>query len=112
MIKRIREYMEYRNNVKIAKREMAKIMATTLPVVNKVSDKSKDIADCIINITNTSKGLDGKELLEVVLDEVSKTLLTNNERLIEIGSYMAQLSREDIHKILVHSIVETMDIEE
>ena len=63
MIKRIKEYLEYRKNKKIAKREFAKMAATTLPVIRKVSDKGADIvkfivkyvykkSDNIANITN------------------------------------------------------------
>lgn len=32
-----------------------------------------------------------------------------NNRLIEILAYIASLSHEDIQKIIVHSVVETMD---
>ena len=34
---------------------------------------------------------------------------TSNNRLIEILAYITSLSPEDIQKIIVHSVVETMD---
>ena len=44
----------------------------------------------------------------MVLNEVSNALQTDNNRIIEILSYMANLSPQDIQKVLVHSAVETM----
>lgn len=44
----------------------------------------------------------------MVLNEVSTALQTDNNRIIEILTYMANLQPEDIQKILVHSVVETM----
>lgn len=108
MIKRIKEYLEYRRNRKIAKRELAKMAATTLPVIREVSDKGTDMAKFIVKLTNETKNIKGERLVELVLNEVSTALQTNNSRVIEILSYMASLSPEDIQKILVHSMVHTI----
>ena len=108
MIKRIKEYLEYRKNKKIAKRELVKIAATTLPVIRKVSDKGADIVKFIVKFTNETKNVEGERLVEMVLNEVSNALQTDNNRIIEILSYMANLSPQDIQKVLVHSAVETM----
>ena len=108
MIKRIKEYLEYRKNKKIAKRELAKMGATVLPVVRTVSTKGADIVKFIVKLTNESKNVEGERLVEMVLNEVSVALKTDNNRIIEILTYMANLKPEDIQKILVHSIVETM----
>ena len=108
MIKRIKEYLEYRKNKKIAKREFAKMVATTLPVIRKVSDKGADIVKFIVKLTNESKNVEGERLVEMVLNEVSAALKTDNNRIIEILTYMASLSPQDIQKVLVHSAVETM----
>ena len=108
MIKRIKEYLEYRKNKKIAKREFAKMVATTLPVIRKVSDKGADIVKFIVKLTNESKNVEGERLVEMVLNEVSTALKTDNNRIIEILTYMASLSPQDIQKVLVHSAVETM----
>ena len=108
MINRIKEYLEYRKNKKIAKREFAKMAATTLPVIREVSDKGTDIAKFIVKLTNETKNIKGERLVELVLNEVSTVLQTDNNRIIEILTYMASLSPQDIQKVLVHSAVETM----
>ena len=105
---KIKEYIEYRRNKKIAKRELAKISATALPVIREVSDKGTDIAKFVVKLTNETKNIKGERLVELVLNEVSTALQTDNNRIIEILTYMASLSPQDIQKILVHSIVETM----
>ena len=108
MIKRIKEYLEYRRNKRIAKRELAKMAATTLPVIREVSDKGTDIVNFIVKLTNESKNVEGERLVGMVLNEVSTALKTDNNRIIEILTYMASLSPQDIQKVLVHSAVETM----
>ena len=108
MINRIKEYLEYRKNKKIAKREIAKIAATTLPVIREVSDKGTNIAKFVVKLTNETKNIKGERLVEFVLNEVSTALQVDNNRIIEILTYMASLSPQDIQKVLVHSAVETM----
>ena len=108
MIKRIKEYLEYRRNKKIAKRELSKMAATTLPVIREVSDKGTDIAKFVVKLTNETKNIKGERLVEMVLNEASTALQTDNNKIIEILTYMSNLSPEDIQKILVHSMVETM----
>ena len=108
MIKRIKEYLEYRRNKRIAKRELAKMAATTLLVIREVSDKGTDIAKFVVKLTNETKNIKGEKLVELVLNELSTALHTDNNRIIEILTYMASLSPQDIQKVLVHSAVETM----
>lgn len=108
MINRIKEYFEYRKNKKIAKKELARMAATTLPVIREVSDKGADIAKFVVKLTNETKNIKGERLVELVLNEVSTALQTDNNRIIEIITYMASLSPQDIQKVLVHSAVETM----
>lgn len=108
MINRMKEYLEYRRNKKIAKRELAKMAATTLPVIREVSDKGADIVNFVVKLTNETKNIKGERLVELVLNEVSTALQTDNSRIIEILSYMANLKPDEIQKILVHSMVETM----
>ena len=108
MNNRIKEHLEYRRNRKIAKRELAKMAATTLPVIREVSDKGADMAKFIVKLTNETKNIKGERLVELVLNEVSTVLQTDNNRIIEILTYMASLSPQDIQKVLVHSAVETM----
>ena len=111
MFKRIKEYLEYRKNKKIAKIEIAKIAATTLHVIREVSDKGTNIAKFVVKLTNETKNIKGERLVEMVLNEVSTALQTDNNRIIEILTYMASLSPEDIQKVLVHSVVETIPID-
>ena len=108
MINKIKEYLEYRKNKKIAKKEIARMAATTLPVIREVSDKGTDIAKFVVKLTNDTKNVEGERLVEMVLNEVSVALKTDNNRIIEILTYMASLSPQDIQKVLVHSAVETM----
>ena len=108
MINRIKEYFEYRRNKKIAKRELAKMAATTLPVIREVSGKGTDIAKFVVKLTNDTKNIEGERLVELVLNELSASLQTDNNRIIEILTYMSSLSPEDIQKVLVHSIAETL----
>ena len=108
MINKIKEYFEYRKNKKIAKRELAKMAATTLPVIRDVSDKGNDIAKFVVKLTNETKNIKGERLIEMVLNELSTALQTDNNRIIEILTYMSSLSPQDIQKVLVHSAVETM----
>lgn len=108
MINRMKEYLEYRRNKKIAKRELAKMAATTLPVIREVSDKGADIVNFVVKLTNETKNIKGERLVELVLNEVSTALQTDNSRIIEILSYMANLKPDEIQKVLIHSMVETM----
>lgn len=108
MMKKIREYSEYRRNKRIAKRELAKMAATTLPVIRELFDKGADIIKFIIKLVNETNNIESDEFIEIVLDDVADVLKTDNNRIIEILTYMANLSPEDIRKVLVHSMVETM----
>lgn len=108
MCNRIKEYLEYRKNRKTAKRELAKMAAAALPVIREVSDTGADIVEFIVRLTNETKNMNGEKLIELILHEVSAALQTDNDRIIEILRCMAALSPEDIQKILVHSIVETL----
>ena len=76
MIKKIKEYMEYRRNKKIAKRELAKIAATTLPLINNTVKRSADIMNFITRLAT--------EVNNVGLDEFIKTVQ------IEIVSYIVE----------------------
>lgn len=108
MIDKIKKYFEYRRNKKIAKREFIKIATNTLSIVRNMSDKGSDITKFIVKLTNEAKNVEGEKLIELVLNEISAVLQTDNNRIIEILSYIASLQPTDIQKILVHSVVETM----
>lgn len=111
MFENIKANKEYRRNKKIAKREIAKIAATTLPVVREVSGKSADIVKFVVRLVNETKDINGDELVKVVISNIADVLKTSDNRLIEIITYIASLSPEDIQKVLVHSMVQTMPSE-
>lgn len=112
MIERIRKYLEYRRNKKLAKRELAKIASVTLPVIREVSDKGTDIVKFIVKLTNATKDIDSEKLIEMVLNEISGALQVDNSRIIEVLTYMAGLQPEDIQRILIHSVGETITTED
>lgn len=107
MAKKIRDYIEYRRNRKTVRREMTALAASLLPVISKVNSKITDIAAFILKLVNLSKNMDGSDFFRIVLSEISEVLQTDNDRLIEILSYIAQQTPEDIHKILADALVET-----
>lgn len=80
-----KDYIKYRKDCKVAKREFTKMAVTALPLINKLTKKSSEIGNFLLN------------------------LVENESRLIEILTYMATLSPEDLQKILVHSVVESND---
>ena len=98
-------YLEYRKNKKIAKREMARLAATALPLLNEVSDKHSEIIQFALDTTKACKNLGGEKLVEKVLNEISILLKTTQPRLLEIMTYLAGMSPEDIQKVLVHATV-------
>lgn len=111
MINRIKEYLEYRRNKKITKRELARMGGTVLPAIREVSDKGTDIVKFVVKLANETKNIEGERLVEMVLNELSTALQTSNSRFIEIFTYIASLSTEDVQKIVMHSLVETMSKE-
>ena len=104
-----REYFEYRKNRKAAKREMAKTMATALPVVNGLVEESTIIGELFKKLVVASKNVKTEELYPLIISELANAFKTNESRLIETLTYMATLSPEDMQKILVHSVVESND---
>ena len=111
MMKRIKEYLEYRKNRKSAKKELARIAATALPTIRQVAERNAETVRFVHRLVDSAKGIEGEQLMALVLDAIANSLNTSNGKLIETISYMANLSSEDIQKILVHSVVETLDTE-
>lgn len=109
MIRKIKSYFEYRKNKRIAKRELAAIAATTLPLIRNFTTKSTDIFKFVVRLSEESKNVKGEELFQMILTELADVLNTNESRIVEIASYIATLSASDIQKIITHSVVETID---
>lgn len=107
MMKRIKTYFEYRKNKKIVKKELATIGATFLPIVSNASDVTSKIISFITKISIELNSVGGEKFFELLLDELSKTLKTDNERLIEIFSYISQLSPKEAHSIIANAIINT-----
>ena len=76
-----------------------------------MSTKGADIVKFIVKLTNETKNVDGEHLVEMVLNEISTALQTDNSRIIDILTYMASLSPQDIQRVFVHSMVETTPTE-
>lgn len=112
MIERIKKYLEYKKNIKLAKKELAEIAAVMLPVVSEISSKGSDIVQFIVKLTNATSDINGEKLIEMVLSEVSSALQVGNDRIIEVLTYMAKLQPEDIQRILIHSVGETIAAED
>lgn len=108
MIERIKKYLEYRRNKKIAKRELAKMAAVVLPAVRAVSDKGAEIVQFVVKLTNETKNVNGEKLIEMVLSETAGALQVDNSRIMEVLTYMVNLKPEDIQKILDHSLDESI----
>lgn len=100
---RMREYLEYRKNKKIAKREMAKLAATTLPLANQASEKGVDITKFVLHLVDAAKDAKDEKLLEIVVHEIAILIDKNEKQIINVLSYMAGLSRDDIMKIVSYS---------
>ena len=105
MFKKFKEYRNYKKNKKVVKRELAKIGATTLPTISMLSDKGKNIANFLVKVTNEAKGMNDGELVRMVLEELAYMLETTDEKLVKIFTYIANLSEEDISKIITEAII-------
>ena len=54
--------------------------------------KSVGIVKFVVKLINETKNIKGERLVEIVLNEVSTALQTDNGRIIEILTYMVSLS--------------------
>lgn len=108
-MKKIREYWEYRNNRKAAKKEFAKMAAAALPAIRRVTEKNAETVEFIHRLADSAKNIEGEQLVKLVLDEAADTLKTSNSRIIKILTYISNLSPEDMRRILVHSVAATME---
>lgn len=108
MFTKIKSYFEYRKNKRIAKRELAAIAATTLPLIRNFTTKSADIFKFVVRLSEEAKTTDSEQLFQMILSELASVLNTNESRIVEIASYIATLSPQEIQNIITHSVVETI----
>lgn len=108
MFDRIKAYITYRKNKKIAKREFINMAATTLPIIREFTEHKADTLDFIKNTALTAKDMEGSELVNMFIDSAANMFGVSHERFIEVGSYLISLSPEEMQKILIHSMVETI----
>lgn len=78
-MRKFKEYLEYMRNKKIAKREMTKLMATTLPVVNELIENGTDIANTIINLIKSCDGLTGDDLRKEFISGLAEIVHDTNK---------------------------------
>lgn len=115
MFNQIKEYLEYRKNKKIAKKELTKIAATTLPIISKASTNTLKFVNFITYVLNECDKLGGEDLanrLQEIILEVVKTFAdkfeTDETRLFEIVKYIANMNPDEIKKIIINAQVETL----
>ena len=108
MIKKLKEYSEYRKNKKLAKRELTRMAAIVLPSIINFAEKKADTLNFIQNLVTGTKSLSGEELVRMVLDVIADKLVTDQTRIAEILQYMANMNPDDIQSVLLHSVAGTM----
>lgn len=108
-LNKIIKYLEYRKNRKIVKRELANIGATFLPVISNAGNITNTIVKFITKVSKELNNIENEKFFELLLDELSDVLKTDNERLLEIFTYIVQLSPKEIHAIITDAIINTSD---
>lgn len=107
MFNKIKEYLEYRKNLRIAKMELAQMLSTTLPSIREFAETKANTLDMIKHTALATKNMEGSELVNTVINSIANMFSINHERFIKVGTYLMNLSPDDIQKIIIHSIVET-----
>lgn len=70
----------YLKNKRIAKHEMAKLMATTLPLVNKVMDDNSGIASTVLELVESCKGMTGDDLRKEFITKLASVIHGENHK--------------------------------
>ncbi len=92
MKNRIKEYLAYRKNRKIVRREWMQMAAAALPIMKATAGCGMDLANSFMKLADEAKA-------------------ANGEKLSRLLAYMADLTPEEIQRILVHSLVETGSVD-
>ncbi|MGN0165903.1 MAG: hypothetical protein ACI39R_06945 [Lachnospiraceae bacterium] len=72
MIKKIKEYLEYRQNLKTVRRELAEMGAAVLPTVRETAENGTELMDFLIRLASETKKISDDQLVETVLREITK----------------------------------------
>ena len=105
-MKKFNEWIEYRKNKKIVKRQ---IMATSLPTIRKVVTNSSDISKTILSIVDACKDTTKDELIATTIAVLAEKFEEDEIRVYDTVKYITTLSPDDIRKIVIDATVETMD---
>lgn len=106
MLKRIREYFNYKKNKKIAKRAIINTTATILSAVNKFVENKADNINFISKLIDSAKEIDNGELITMVIGELIDKFALDNEKIIKLIQNISNLSPEDISKIVTYSMID------
>ena len=74
---KIREYIEYRRNKKIVKRELAKLGATALLTISQTVTQSADIMNFITRLVKEVENVGADEFIKTVREEIVSYIVDN-----------------------------------
>lgn len=80
MIQKIKDYIQYRKNKTIVKRELAKTGAAVLPSIREFSEKKSDIIQFVIQLADSCKNLSEEELLSLIIEKATDKLAADRSR--------------------------------
>lgn len=80
MLNKIKNYLKYRKNRKIVKRELAAAGAAFLPLISHAGSVTGTVFAFITKVTNELRDTEGEQFFESLLEELSHALKTDNER--------------------------------
>ena len=106
MIKKIKDYIEYRKNLRAVKKELVKAAATTLPLVSKTASNALRLVNFATYVMEECAKLGGDNLadrLQEIISDAIKTFAakfeTDESSLFETVQYIARMSPEEIRKV-------------
>lgn len=116
MIKKVKEYFEYKKNLRTVKRNIIKFGSTALPLVNLITKNALDLINFATRVLDECNNLKEDELLDrlqSIIKESTSVLAdkfeTDEARLFEIVKYIVTLDKADIQKIITDAQVETLN---
>ena len=80
MLKRIKEYIQYKRNKRITKKEFVKIGAVVLPAIRVFSEKKSDLLHFVMQLAEESRTMNGEDLFALIIKEVTDKLAADQTR--------------------------------